>query len=268
MATRAALALADIVVTEAGFAFDLGGEKFLDLKCRMGGLWPHAVVLVATVRAIRCHGGDTPGLASLEKGFANVRRHLASIKSFGLTPILAVNVFDKDTEEELALVEKLARAEGVEVARNSGYLEGGKGSEAFADIVKAALDKPATTPKFTYSLDQPFEEKVRAIAKTIYGAKDVELTAEAKKDLERYSAWGFGNLPVCMAKTHLSLSDDPSKQGAPEGFTVTVRQVRVSAGAGFLLALTGEILTMPGLPKVPAAYNLDLRDDGEVLGVQ
>jgi formate--tetrahydrofolate ligase len=268
MATRAALGLADVVVTEAGFAFDLGGEKFLDLKCRMAGLWPQAVVLVATARALRFHGGDQPGLPALEAGFANVRRHLTSIRSFGLTPIVSLNVFATDTEEELALIEKLVRAEGVAVARNEGYVKGSEGSVAIAELVQKALAGPASPPKFTYPLEAPFEEKVRAVARTVYGARDVELTAEARKDLERATAWGFGQLPVCMAKTHLSLSDDPSRQGAPTDFTVVVRQVRVSAGAGFLLALTGEILTMPGLPKVPAAGNLDLSPSGEVTGVQ
>ncbi|MDP3233540.1 MAG: formate--tetrahydrofolate ligase [Myxococcales bacterium] len=268
MATRAALSLADVVVTEAGFAFDLGGEKFLDLKCRMSGLWPHAVVLVATARALRFHGGDQPGLASIEKGFGNVARHIRAIKSFGLTPIISLNVFAQDTEEELALVEKLAKAEDVKVARNNGYLQGGSGAEAIAALVLEALEGPAPKPQFTYPAEAPFEEKVRAIAKTVYGAKDVELSADARKDLARLEAWGLAGLPVCMAKTHLSLSDDPTKQGAPEGFTVTVRQVRASAGAGFLLALTGEILTMPGLPKVPAAYNLDLTEAGDVIGVQ
>lgn len=268
MATRSALSLADVVVTEAGFAFDLGGEKFLDLKCRMSGLWPHAVVLVATARALRFHGGDQPGLATLEKGCANLGRHIRAIKSFGLTPVVALNVFASDTEEELALIEKYARGEGVKVARNEGYLKGGAGAESLAGLVMEALSGPAPKPQFTYPDSAPFEEKVRAIAKTIYGAKDVELTADAKKDLARLDGWGLGGLPVCMAKTHLSFSDDPSKQGAPEGFTITVRNVRASAGAGFLLALTGEILTMPGLPKVPAAFNLDLREDGEVTGVQ
>lgn len=267
MATKSALALADVVVTEAGFAFDLGGEKFLDLKCRMAGLWPHAVVLVVTARALRAHGGDTPGLASIEKGFANVRRHINAIKGFGLPPILSLNIFSTDTEEELALIEKLCKAEGVTVARNNGYVQGGEGSVAIADAVTAALKGEAPKPKYTYELGASFEDKVRAVAQKVYGAKDVELTAEAKKDLERAKAWGYGELPVCMAKTHLSLTDDPAKQGAPEGFTVTVRQVRVSAGAGFLLALTGEILTMPGLPKVPAAYGLDLTEAGEVTGV-
>lgn len=268
MATRAALSLADVVVTEAGFAFDLGGEKFLDLKCRMSGLWPHAVVLVATARALRFHGGDQPGLGAIEQGFGNVARHLKAIRSFGLTPIVSLNVFAQDTEEELALVEKLVRAEGAHVARNEGYLKGGVGAEAIAGAVLEALKGPAPLPHFTYDAAAPFEQKVRAIAQTVYGAADVELTQEAKKDLARLEGWGLAGLPVCMAKTHLSLSDDPSRQGAPTGFTITVRQVRVSAGAGFLLALTGEILTMPGLPKVPAAYNLDLTEAGEVVGVQ
>lgn len=268
MATRSALALADVVVTEAGFAFDLGGEKFLDLKCRMSGLWPSAVVLVVTARAIRAHGGDEPGLASIERGFANVRRHIASIRAFGLEPVLAMNVFAKDTDEELALVESLAAKENVGIARNSGYLEGGQGSEAIAALIEAALLEPGKAPSFSYELGDSFEQKVTGIATRVYGAKAVELAPGAKKDLERLTKWGLGGLPVCVAKTHLSLSDDPAKANAPTDFTVTVREVRASAGAGFLLALTGEILTMPGLPKVPAAYNLDLQESGEVTGVQ
>jgi formate--tetrahydrofolate ligase len=268
VATKSALALADIVVTEAGFAFDLGGEKFLNLKCRMSGLWPHAVVLVATARALRFHGGDEPGLACLERGFANVKRHIHAIRGFGLNPIVSLNVFAQDTEEELTLIEKLGRAEGVLVARNEGYLKGGQGSEQIAELVFDGLSKPASAPRFTYALDAPFEEKVRAIARTVYGAKDAELTPHAKKDLAKYIDWGFGQLPVCMAKTHLSFSDDASKLGAPDDFVISVRSVRASPGAGFLLALTGEILTMPGLPKVPAAFNLDLHEDGQVVGVQ
>jgi formate--tetrahydrofolate ligase len=267
MATKAALALADVVVTEAGFAFDLGGEKFLDLKCRMSGLWPSAVVLVVTARAMRAHGGDEPGLASIERGFANVKRHIHAIRGFGLEPILSLNVFAQDTEEELALVEKLAHSENVVVARNSGFLQGGAGSEAIAAAVQKALEKPSTPPRYSYELNETFEHKVSHVAKKVYGAKGAELSADAQKDLERLRKWGLGDLPVCLAKTHLSLSDDPAKPGAPTDFTITVRQVRVSAGAGFLLALTGEILTMPGLPKVPAAYGLDLTEAGEVVGV-
>jgi formate--tetrahydrofolate ligase len=266
-ATKAALALADVVVTEAGFAFDLGGEKFLDLKCRMSGLWPSAVVLVVTARAMRAHGGDEPGLASIERGFANVKRHLHAIRGFGLEPVISLNVFAQDSEEELALVERLAHTENVAIARNNGYLQGGAGSEAIASAVQKALEKPATPPRFSYELTDTFEHKVSAVAKKVYGARGAELSSDAQKDLERLRKWGLGELPVCLAKTHLSLSDDPSKPGAPTDFTITVRQVRASAGAGFLLALTGEILTMPGLPKVPAAYGLDLTEAGEVIGV-
>jgi formate--tetrahydrofolate ligase len=267
MATKAALALGEVVCTEAGFAFDLGGEKFLDLKCRMAGLWPQAAVLVVTARALRFHGGDEPGLASIERGFANARRHLEAIRGFGLQPLVALNVFEGDTEEELALVERLAQAEGAPVARSRGFTEGGAGCEGLADLVLAQLAGPAPAPRFSYELGAPFEEKVRAVATKVYGAAGVEFTAEARKDLERISAWGLGGLPVCIAKTHLSLTDDPERQGAPEGFTITVREVRVSAGAGFLLALTGEILTMPGLPKLPASAKIDLGEDGEVTGV-
>jgi formate--tetrahydrofolate ligase len=267
VATRSALGLADIVCTEAGFAFDLGGEKFLDLKCRMHGLWPAAVVLVVTARAMRFHGGDQPGLASIEKGFENVARHLASIRSFGLTPIVAINTFPTDTAEEHALIAKLCAGKDVACAKSEGFAKGGAGTEALADLVADAVKKPVSAPKHPYALDAPAEEKIRAIATTIYGAKGIELTPDAKKGLEKARAWGFGDWPICMAKTHMSLSDDPSLPGAPTGFTVTVRELRVSAGAGFLLALTGEILTMPGLPKVPAAYGLDLASDGTVTGV-
>jgi formate--tetrahydrofolate ligase len=268
LATKAALRLGDVVVTEAGFAFDLGGEKFLDLKCRMGGFWPHAVVLVATARALRFHGGDQPGLGAIEAGFANLRRHLLAVRGFGLTPIVSLNVFASDTEEELALVEKLVRAEGIRVARNEGYLKGGAGSVAIAQVVEEALAQPAPAAQYAYALTDSPEAKLNAIATKVYGASRVELTKEAQADLARLSSWGMGEWPFCMAKTHLSLSDDPTRQGAPEGFSVTVRGIRASAGAGFLLALTGEILTMPGLPKAPAAANLDLTPSGEVTGVQ
>jgi formate--tetrahydrofolate ligase len=267
VATRCALGLGDIVCTEAGFAFDLGGEKFLDLKCRMHGLWPSAAVLVVTARALRAHGGDQPGLESIERGFANAARHLQSIRSYGLHPVVAINVFPHDTPEEHALIEKLCSKRDVPSARCEGFAKGGAGAEELADLVADAVKRPGHPPKHPYALDAPAEEKIRGIATTIYGAADIELTSEAKKDLERARSWGFGNLPICMAKTHMSLTDDPSRQGAPEGFTVTVREIRVSAGAGFLLALTGDILTMPGLPKAPAAFGLDLKADGTVLGV-
>jgi formate--tetrahydrofolate ligase len=267
LATRTALKLADVVVTEAGFAFDLGGEKFLDLKCRMGGIFPHCVVLVGTIRALRFHGGDEKTLAAVEHGFANVKRHIAAIRSFGLEPIFSLNVFGDDTQEELELVTRLAAAEGIVVARNTGYLDGGKGSEEVARKVMATFEKPAPVPHFSYELGDSFETKVRKIAQKIYGAREIVLTDDAKKQLKQLTEWGFQNLPVCMAKTHLSLSDDPTAQGAPTDFVITIRDIKVSAGAGFLLALTGTILTMPGLPKVPAAYELDLSEDGVVTGV-
>ncbi len=267
VATRAALGLADIVCTEAGFAFDLGGEKFLDLKCRMHGLWPAAVVLVVTARAMRFHGGDETGHASLERGFANVARHIQSIRSFGLTPIVAINAFPTDTAEEHTLIAKLCSGQQVACAVSEGFAKGGGGTAALADLVAEAVKKPTPKPQHPYALDAPAEDKIRAIATTVYGAKNIELTADARKGLEKARAWGFGDWPICMAKTHMSLSDDASLHGAPTGFTVTVKEIRVSAGAGFLLALTGEILTMPGLPKVPAAFGLDLASDGSVIGV-
>jgi formate--tetrahydrofolate ligase len=233
----------------------------------MHGLWPAAVVLVVTARAMRFHGGDAPGLASIEKGFENVARHLASIRSFGLTPIVAINTFPTDTAEEHALIAKLCASKDVACAKSEGFAKGGAGTEALADLVADAVKKPVSAPKHPYALDAPAEEKIRAVATTIYGAKGIELTPDAKKGLEKARAWGFGDWPICMAKTHMSLSDDPTLPGAPTGFTVTVREIRVSAGAGFLLALTGEILTMPGLPKVPAAYGLELSSDGNVTGV-
>ncbi len=267
-ATRSALGLADIVCTEAGFAFDLGGEKFLDLKCRQAGLWPSCVVLVVTVRALRFHGGDTPGLGTVEKGFGNVARHLGAIRqTFGLPAIVAINVFADDKPEELELVERLAATEGAACARNTGYLEGSKGSAALADLVAETVKGPAPAAKFSYPIEATAEEKIRAIATKVYGAKDIELTADARKQIAKAVKEGHGLLPVCMAKTHLSLSDDPTAQGAPVDFTLTVREVRVRAGAGFLLALTGEVLTMPGLPKVPAAHHLNVAPDGTVTGL-
>ncbi len=267
LATRSALALSDIAVTEAGFAFDLGGEKFLNLKCRANGLWPAAVVLVVTVRSLRYHGGDEAGDACLERGFDNVKRHVKSLTAFGLTPLISLNVFDSDTESELQWVETLSRREQLVIARNAGYLQGGEGSLALADAVLETLKTSSPAPQFVYQLDDPFEQKVTALARAVYGATRVELTAEAQKDLKRLTEWGLEKLPVCMAKTHLSLSDDPARRGAPDDFVVTIRQLKVSAGAGFLLALTGDILTMPGLPKVPAAAKLSVDADGLVQGV-
>jgi formate--tetrahydrofolate ligase len=268
LATRCALGLADVVVTEAGFAFDLGGEKFLNLKCRMAGLWPSAVILVVTARAIRAHGGDQPGPEALTLGFANVQRHINSIRSFGLEPIVAINVFAQDTEEDLQRVESMARNAQVAVARNQGFLHGGRGSEALAELVAAAVRQPSRQPVFSYALKDSFEDKIHRVATRVYGARGVELTPAAKKDLAQLKSWGLGELPICVAKTHLSLSDNPTRVGAPDDFTVQIRRIRASAGAGFLLALTGELLTMPGLPKLPAAYSLNLTEQGDIVGIQ
>ena len=275
IATRSAAAVADYVVTEAGFGFDLGAEKFFDIKCRTAGLWPRAVVLVVTARALRFHGGDTAGketgakaVAALEKGLGNMEKHVETAKAFGFDPVIAINRFTQDSEEELVAIERACKERGLAAARASGFLEGGAGMEALADLVAAAAEKPAAKqPSYMYALEDTAEEKVRSIAKKVYGAKDVVFTKDAVRDLDKARALGFGNLPICMAKTQMSLSDDASVAGRPRDFDLTVRSVRIAAGAGYLLALTGDIMTMPGLPAVPAANAIDLTDDGEVVGI-
>jgi formate--tetrahydrofolate ligase len=274
IATRTATALADYVVTEAGFGFDLGAEKFFDIKCRAAGIWPRAVVLVATARALRFHGGDADGkldgnaaLVALEKGLANLEHHVASVRAFGFDPVVAINCFASDHEDELALIEKACAQRGIAVARSRGFIEGGAGTEALADAVTAACEKKQPPPRFLYELDEAPEAKIRAVARTIYGAKEVVFTKDAQKDLDRVRALGHGKLPICMAKTQMSLSDDPSAIGRPTNFELTVRAVRISAGAGYLLALTGDIVTMPGLPANPASNHIDLGEDGEVGGI-
>lgn len=274
VATRSALALSDVVVTEAGFAFDLGGEKFFDIKCRAAGLFPSAVVLVATARALRFHGGDESlafegkaALDALTRGMDNLERHAESARAYGFEPVVSLNVFPQDTEEQLELVEQLCKARGLACARSRPFDEGGPGCEALAELIEPALKRPVPPAKFLYPLEASPLEKVTAIAKGVYGADGVELAPEAKKDLERAKALGFEHLPVCVAKTNLSLSDDPKVRGRPKGFEVTVRGVRVMAGAGYLLMLAGDILTLPGLPATPAALHIDLTDGGEVVGV-
>jgi formate--tetrahydrofolate ligase len=272
IATRTAAACADYVVTEAGFGFDLGAEKFFDIKCRTAGLWPSAVVLVATVRALRFHGGDTAStgkdaLESLARGVGNLDQHVASVRAFGFDPVIAINCFANDSEDELAALERFCAERGLAAARYRGFAEGGAGAEALSDLVIAAAAMPNAGPRFLYDLDASPEEKIRAVATRIYGAAEVTFTKEAGKDLDRVRALGYAKLPICMAKTHLSLSDDPSALGRPQGFELTVRQVRIAAGAGYLLALTGEIVTMPGLPANPAAAGMDLLDDGTIVGV-
>jgi formate--tetrahydrofolate ligase len=276
VATRLALAYGQEVITEAGFGFDLGGEKFLDIKCRAGGLWPRGVVLVATHRALKMHGGAPlarvaePDLEALHRGFDHLARHLETLRAYGLPAVVAVNAFPQDTAEEVAALEALGRSMGVTVARCEGFVRGGEGALALADAVLAMLDATDAappTPRFMYELDDPPEEKIRKIAVGVYGAERVEFTPAARKDLEAVVKLGGAELPVCMAKTHLSLTDDPSRPGRPRGFTVTVREVRLSAGAGYLVALTGEIMTMPGLPKEPAARRVVVHPDGTITGL-
>ncbi|MFP2895672.1 formate--tetrahydrofolate ligase [Corallococcus sp. 4LFB] len=274
--TRLALAYADEVVTEAGFGFDLGAEKFLDIKCRSAGVWPRGVMLVVTLRALKHHGGAAadkvaePDREALLKGFGHLEKHLESVAAFGLPAVLCVNRFPQDTESELDELRAFAKARNVGIAVCEGFGKGGEGSLELADTVLAMLDATDAAPpkpRFLYELEQTPEEKIRAIARTVYGADDVAFTPGARKDLETARALGGAGLPVCMAKTHLSLSDDPTKTGRPRGFTLTVREVRLSAGAGFLVALTGELLTMPGLPREPAARRVTVHPDGRITGL-
>ena len=273
MATRAALKMGDYVITEAGFGADLGAEKFLDIKCRLADLHPAAVVLVATVRALKHHGGcpkadlGKENLTALEKGLPNLLRHVENITNvYGLPCVVAINRFPTDTEAELKLVEDKCRALGVNVALSEVWAKGGEGGMALAEEVIRLCDAPNQF-RFAYDLDQPIEAKLEEIVKKVYHGDGVVLTPAAKKQAAELTALGFGGLPICMAKTQYSFSDDQNLLGAPEGFTVTVRNIKVSAGAGFLVALTGDIMTMPGLPKVPAAERIDVDATGKISGL-
>ena len=272
-ATRMALKLADYCVTEAGFAADLGAEKFLDIKCRMAGLTPSAVVIVATVRALKYHGGvakadlNAENLDALEKGLPNLLQHVDNIKNvFGLPCVVAVNAFPTDTKAELDLVEAKCKEMGVNVALSEVWAKGGEGGMALAEEVVRLCEEPNNFHP-SYELDGSIEEKLEAICKRIYHADGVVLTANAKKQAAKLTELGFAGLPLCMAKTQYSFSDDASLLGAPKGFTVTVRNLKVSAGAGFIVALTGDIMTMPGLPKVPAAEKIDVDENGKISGL-
>lgn len=273
LATRMARKLGDYVVTEAGFGADLGAEKFFDIKCRAAGLSPSAVVVVATVRALKHHGGARKAdwgledLAALERGLPNLLRHVETVTGvFGLPCVVAVNRFPTDTEAELALIEEKCRALGVPVALSEVWEKGGEGGMALAGEVVKLCEQPSTL-RFAYALDQSIEEKIGAICKKVYHADGAVLLPAAKTQAEKLTELGFGALPICMAKTQYSFSDDPKKPGAPEGFTVTVRRLKVCAGAGFIVAYTGDILTMPGLPKVPAAENIDVDENGVITGL-
>ena len=272
-ATRMALKLADYTVTEAGFAADLGAEKFFDIKCRMAGLKPDAAVIVATVRALKYHGGvakndlNEKNLEALEAGLPNLLQHVSNIKEvFGLPCVVAINAFPTDTQEELDLVASKCRELGVNAVLSEVWAKGGEGGKALAEEVVRICEMPNNF-KQSYSLELSIEEKLNAICKKIYHADGVALTDNAKKQMKQIEELGFGNLPICMAKTQYSFSDDPSKLGAPKDFTVTVRNLKVSAGAGFIVALTGDIMTMPGLPKVPAAEKIDVDENGVISGL-
>ena len=272
MATKFALKFADVVVTEAGFGADLGAEKFLDIKCRFAGIHPDAVVIVATVRALKMHGGlpktelGKVDMAALEKGLANLTKHIENVQKFGLPAVVAINAFPTDTREELDFVEEKCVAMGASVALSEVWAKGGEGGLELADKVMEAMEKPSNF-RFMYEVEQSIPEKIEAVAKEIYGADGVDFTGPAKKQLAEIEALGLDKMPVCMAKTQYSLSDDPTKLGRPEGFRITVKELRISAGAGFIVALTGDILTMPGLPKKPAAENMDIDVQGRITGL-
>ncbi len=273
MATKMALKLGDYVVTEAGFGADLGAEKFLDIKCRMAGLTPSAVVVVATVRALKLHGGvpktelTAENLEALEKGLPNLLQHVSNIRDvYHLPCVVAINAFPTDTEAELRLVEEKCRELGVNVALSEVWAKGGEGGRQLAEEVVRLCEEPSAFT-YSYDLNLSIEEKLAAITKKIYHGDGVVLTPAAKKQAAKLAALGFDRLPICVAKTQYSFSDNASLLGAPKGFTVTVRNLKVSAGAGFIVALTGDIMTMPGLPKVPAAEKIDVDEDGRISGL-
>ncbi len=273
LATRLAMKLGDYAVTEAGFGADLGAEKFLDIKCRAAGIKPDAVVIVATVRALKMHGGmpktslGEENLEALGRGLPNLLRHVSNIKNvYGLPCVVAVNRFPTDTDAEVDLVIEKCRELGVNVRLSTVWAEGGKGGVELAREVVRLCEQPSDF-KFSYELDQPIGAKIEAITKRIYGGDGITVLPAAQKQIDELTALGFGNLPVCIAKTQYSFSDDPTKLGAPDGFKVTVKNVKVSAGAGFVVVLTGDIMTMPGLPKSPAAERIDVDADGKITGL-
>ena len=274
MATKMAIKLGDYTVTEAGFGADLGAEKFLDIKCRMAGLTPDAVVIVATVRALKMHGGlaktelATEDLSALEKGVPNLLRHVSNIKNvYGLPCVVAVNRFPTDTDKEIDFIIKKSRELGVNTVLSTVWAEGGKGGEALAREVVRLCEEEKGDFRFSYELDSSLTEKIEAVAKKVYGGKGVNILPAAKKQIEKLESLGYGGLPVCIAKTQYSFSDDPKLLGAPEDFEITVKNVKISAGAGFIVVLTGDIMTMPGLPKSPAAERIDVDENGRITGL-
>lgn len=273
MATKLGMKLADYTVTEAGFGADLGAEKFLDIKCRFGDLKPSAAVIVATIRALKHHGGakkedyDKEDLVALEKGFANLEKHIENIKKFGLPPVVAINRFPSDTENEIKFIEDRLAKMGVECSLTEVFAKGGDGALDLAEKVIKACDEDKAKFKPLYDVNLSIKEKLEIIAKEIYGADGVEFTVPAMKNVKNLEKLGLDKMPICVAKTQYSLSDNPDLLARPEGFHIVVREVKVSNGAGFLIALTGSIMTMPGLPKVPAADNIDILPSGEIVGL-
>lgn len=274
MATKLALKMGDYTITEAGFGADLGAEKFLDIKCRMAGLTPDAVVMVATVRALKMHGGllktelDKEDLNALEKGIPNLLRHVSNIKNvYKLPCVVAVNRFPTDTDKEIDFIIEKCRELGVNTVLSTVWAEGGKGGEELAREVVRLCEEEKGDFTFSYELDSTIEEKIEAVVKKVYGGDGVVFTPAAKKQITQLAELGFDKVPVCIAKTQYSFSDDPTKLGAPEGFEVTVKNVKISAGAGFIVVLTGDIMTMPGLPKVPAAEKIDVDENGKITGL-
>lgn len=273
MATKTALKLADYTITEAGFGADLGAEKFFDIKCRYAGLKPDAVVLVATVRALKMHGGvpktdlATPDVEAVKRGIVNLEKHIENIKQYGLPLVVAINAFDQDTPEELEAIRSHCAAHGVNVALSEVFAKGGEGGIELAKEVVALATSGKADFKLLYGEELSLKEKIETIAKKIYGAVGVNYTKEANNALKDFEKMGYGHLPVCMAKTQYSFSDDPALLGRPEGFEITIKNCRIAAGAGFVVVLTGDIMTMPGLPKVPAAEKIDVSDDGVISGL-
>jgi len=272
IATKMGLTLSDIVVTEAGFGADLGAEKFIDIKCRKSGLRPNAIVLVATIRALRYHGGvgvketGTENLEAVKKGIENLEKHIENIKQFGITPIIAINKFANDSQEEIDYIKKYCDSLGVKAFTCEVWANGGEGAIELANEVKKAVQEK-TEINFIYDNDETIEGKVNKIASKLYGAKKVEFSSKASSDIKKINELGLSNLPICMAKTQKSISDDPNLRGWPKDFTFKVREVEISSGAGFIVPISGEIMLMPGLPEIPSSENIDIDDDGNIIGL-
>jgi len=273
LATTTALKLADYVVTEAGFGADLGAEKFMDIKCRKTGIAPDCVVLVATIRALKMHGGikkedlKAENLKALEAGLANLQRHVENVRKFGIVPVVSINRFSADTDAEIKLVEEKCKALGVEAFMADHWAEGGKGAADVARAVVKIAESGQSKLKFLYPDDMPLVEKIRTICREIYRAKDISMDKSVRDQLTSFEAMGYGKFPICMAKTQYSFTTNPDAKGAPSDHVIPVREVRLSAGAEFVVVICGELLTMPGLPRVPAADNIDVGPDGKIVGL-